>query len=253
MQLHERIAIYIIYAVITMPCAALVLSRRAALRSACLFPCVATVADMARAEELKLNSEFDAEYPGTAVIRMNAARARVRQLSAGALDGDWETVRQRLLWAGGMRDLRSARPGAGYTGHSFNDFNHCDLTCMLGSVQGESNTDGAVVGISSSNALGEGIRVASIPELGVGGSWSTCMIGCAEDPPRDVAHSAVQPPEATEQHALSPRSCTPPDQTQASEPLSLPTHFCCLPLVLDPLDAADLPTLQVPALAPMCK
>ena len=32
-----------------------------------------------------------------------------------------------------------------------------------------------VVGIAFSNRLGPGIRVASLPELGPGGSWSTCM------------------------------------------------------------------------------
>ena len=59
---------------------------------------------------------------------------------------------------------------------------------MLGDVQDESNADGSVSGISSRNLLGPGIRVASLPELGPGGSWSTCTNGCASDPPRDVAH-----------------------------------------------------------------
>ena len=34
------------------------------------------------------------------------------------------------------------------------------------------------------NLLGPGIREASLPELGEGGSWSTCTNGCASDPPR---------------------------------------------------------------------
>ncbi len=42
--------------------------------------------------------------------------------------------------------------------------------------------------IAVGNFLGEGIRIASIPELGDGGSWSTCAIGCNVEPPRDVAH-----------------------------------------------------------------
>lgn len=42
--------------------------------------------------------------------------------------------------------------------------------------------------IAIGNFLGEGIRIASIPELGQGGSWSTCAIGCNVEPPRDVAH-----------------------------------------------------------------
>ena len=54
------------------------------------------------------------------------------------------------------------------------DYNHCDLTTMLGDVQDESNADGSVAEISRSNLLGPGIREASLPELGEGGSWSTC-------------------------------------------------------------------------------
>jgi hypothetical protein len=42
--------------------------------------------------------------------------------------------------------------------------------------------------IAIGNNLGNGIRVASIPELGPGGSWSTCANGCHVDPPQDVAH-----------------------------------------------------------------
>ena len=39
-----------------------------------------------------------------------------------------------ILWAGGLKDIRNAPPGYGYTGHSFNDYNHCDLTTMNGEV-----------------------------------------------------------------------------------------------------------------------
>jgi len=45
-----------------------------------------------------------------------------------------------------------------------------------------------VEGIAYGNRLGEGIRIASLPELGAGGSWSTCAMGCNKDPPQDVAH-----------------------------------------------------------------
>jgi hypothetical protein len=48
--------------------------------------------------------------------------------------------------------------------------------------------DGEIAGIAIGNNLGTGIRMASIPELGPGGSWSTCALGCAKDPPQDVAH-----------------------------------------------------------------
>jgi hypothetical protein len=131
----------------------------------------------------------DAQYPGTAVERMMNVRQRVRQLAeSGELNGQpWEDVRRRLLWAGGLRDLTNVRPGQGYTGHSFNDFNHVDLTCM---TEVDNAHDGqSIPGIAPGNKLGEGIRAASAPELGPGGSWSTCAMGCHTDPPNDVAHT----------------------------------------------------------------
>lgn len=130
----------------------------------------------------------DSKYPGTAVERLNSVHGRVAKLTRAELDQEWPAVRRRLLWAGGLRDLEDAAPGGGYTGHAFNDYNHCDLCTMLGDVQDESNANGAVNEISRRNLLGPGIRVASIPELGPGGSWSTCTNGCDTDPPRDVAH-----------------------------------------------------------------
>jgi hypothetical protein len=49
--------------------------------------------------------------------------------------------------------------------------------------------NGQVEGIHFSNQLGPGIQIASITDgLGEGGSWSTCMLGCAREPPQDVAH-----------------------------------------------------------------
>lgn len=75
----------------------------------------------------------------------------------------------------------------GYTGHSFNDYNHVDLTTMNdGTVMNTNN--GEVKQIARGNLLGPGIQIASLPELGPGGSWSTCANGCNQDPPRDVAH-----------------------------------------------------------------
>jgi hypothetical protein len=41
---------------------------------------------------------------------------------------------------------------------------------MLDSIADNEN-DGTVKGIAIGNRLGEGIRIASIPELGPGGSW----------------------------------------------------------------------------------
>lgn len=148
----------------------------------------------------------DPEYPGTAVDRMEAVRDRVRSLT-DIRDGGmaWEEVRRRLLWAGGLRDLPAAIPGQGYTGHSFNDFNHVDLTCML---DADDENTGNIPGIAYGNFLGQGIRIASLPELGPGGSWSTCMMGCQHEPPKDVAHVQFRariafklvwvPPEFTE-------------------------------------------------------
>ena len=54
----------------------------------------------------------DPDYPGTAVERMHAVWARVAQLVEGYdLNGRWEDVRRKILWAGGLRDLPDAIPG----------------------------------------------------------------------------------------------------------------------------------------------
>lgn len=131
------------------------------------------------------NMIIDQDYPGTAVERMFAIRERVIGLEDGWANGPWDEVRRRILWAGGLRDLPDAVPGKGYTGHSFNDYNHVDLTAMR---DADNENDGSVKGIALGNFLGDGIRVASLPELGPGGSWSTCAIGCNKEPPQDVAH-----------------------------------------------------------------
>jgi len=128
---------------------------------------------------------IDTEYPGTAVERMIAIRERVSSLGDSALNGPWTQVRKKILFAGGLRDLENAAPGRGYTGHSFNDYNHVDLTAMR---EIDNRNDGSVKDISVGNSLGDGIRIASLPELGPGGSWSTCAIGCSKNPPQDVAH-----------------------------------------------------------------
>lgn len=133
------------------------------------------------------SDSFDKDYPGTAVIRMQNIRERVKSLTISNLSEDWENVRRKVLWAGGLKDLTTSRPGQGYTGHSFNDFNHCDLTAMLENYSSHEN-DGRVDGIHFQNQLGPGIKIASIEELGEGGSWSTCMMGCNKSPPQDVAH-----------------------------------------------------------------
>jgi len=137
------------------------------------------------------NMVVDPEYPGTALERLHNVHKRIQELDASAWNGRWEDVRRNLLWAGGLKDLPDAIPGQGYTGHSFNDFNHVDLTCMNDGSSDNEN-DGSVKGIAVGNRLGNGIRVASLPELGPGGSWSTCALGCDKEPPRDVAHIQFQ-------------------------------------------------------------
>mmetsp|Transcript_14172 Transcript_14172/g.31396 ORF Transcript_14172/g.31396 Transcript_14172/m.31396 type:complete len:259 (+) Transcript_14172:48-824(+) len=131
--------------------------------------------------------KVDPQYPGTAVERLQGIHLRVKTLSKEELSGDWQEVRRRLLWAGGLRDLPDVPPGQGCTAHSFNDDTHCDLTAMLGEVSHNQN-DGNIEGIATGNLLGPGIQVASLPELGPGGSWSTCINGCNFEPPQDVAH-----------------------------------------------------------------
>lgn len=129
----------------------------------------------------------DKEYPGTAVERMMAVHARVGELTDDDLNGPWDDVRRKILWAGGLKDLPDAIPGQGYTGHAFNDYNHVDLTCMAEQVSDNQN-DGSVQEIARGNLLGPGIRMASLTDLGPGGSWSTCSNGSNQDPPQDVAH-----------------------------------------------------------------
>ena len=134
-----------------------------------------------------LDDAIDPKYPGTATQRLHNIHKRLASLTSNTFDDEWELVRLQLLWAGGLKDLQSSRPGQGYTGHSFNDWNHCDLTAMRGQEAHNINA-GEVEGIAYSNQLGPGIKLASLEELGPGGSWSTCMMGCDRTPPADVAH-----------------------------------------------------------------
>ena len=145
------------------------------------------IAGMPKNAYAKTMVDTNNDYPGTAVERLENVRARVATLSEEDLSGDWEDVRRKLLWAGGLKDLPDAIPGQGYTGHSFNDYNHVDLTTMTDGTSNNRN-NGEVKEIAIGNFLGDGIRKASIPELGSGGSWSTCAIGCNLNPPQDVAH-----------------------------------------------------------------
>ena len=42
----------------------------------------------------------DPDYPGTAVERMMNVRERVSQLTNEDLNGPWEEIRRKILWAG---------------------------------------------------------------------------------------------------------------------------------------------------------
>ena len=132
----------------------------------------ATLVEPARADDA---------FPGTAEERRRAVAARIKELGVRAFAEPWPETRRNLLYAGGLKD-------APQTKLAFSDYNHCDLTCMAPAVMDESNADGAVAGVSTSNKLGEAIRANSLADLGPGGSWATCMIGCASEPLRDVAH-----------------------------------------------------------------
>lgn len=156
-------------------------------RSPVAFSPVRTKATMGAGDAPGGADDTLAEYPGTALTRMENAVARARSLTEEQLSGDWEDVRGLLLWAAGLRDIRDAAPGEGYTGHCFNDFNHVDATTMTLDVSDNENR-GAVQGIAFGNRLGPGIRVASDPDLGPGGTWCTCAQGGAAEPPADVAH-----------------------------------------------------------------
>jgi hypothetical protein len=161
---------------------------------------------------------IDEKYPGTAVERMLAARERATSLSETDLSGEWESVRQKILWAAGLRDLKNVQPGRGYTGHAFNDSNHCDATTMLGEVAHNLNDDGPgrVAGIAIGNRLGPGIEAASLPELGEGGTWSTCTNGCNLDPPQVHADSpTLGPPRMSRLRHLPTRRMWP---TSSSDP-----------------------------------
>ena len=174
--------------------------------------------------------ELDPDYPGTAVERMQAVRQRAASLTPLELSRDWSTsVRPRLLWAAGMRDLRDAAPGQGYTGHAFNDAIHVDATAMR-DEESDALNDGRVRGIALGNRLGPGIAAASLTELGPGGSWSTCQAPnsplSSPRPAEDsgVAHLQVTvPPHCCT--AAPPHRCTtvPPHRRTAHLPLCPPT------------------------------
>ena len=176
--------------------------------------------------------ELDPDYPGTAVERMQAVRQRAASLTPSELSRDWSSfVRPRLLWAAGMRDVRDAAPGQGYTGHAFNDAIHVDATAML---DGDALNDGRVRGVAIGNRLGPGIAAASLTELGPGGSWSTCQ----------ATSSPLSSPRPAEDSGVAHLQVTPsPHRRTAAPPrrrAAAPLHLLHLPL------CAQLPVPAVP-------
>lgn len=130
----------------------------------------------------------DQAYPGTADARQVTVEARASALETDLLSADWaSTVRPALLSACGLANNQFARPGNGYTGHCFDDFNHVDC-CTMAGEEAYNENGGQVEGIHFSNQLGPGIVSSSLTELGSGGSWCTCELGSGESPPADVCH-----------------------------------------------------------------
>ena len=129
-----------------------------------------------------------AGYADLAERRRWSAQLLASRLNASDLSGSWDAVRPLLLGACGLKDLRRARPGAGYTGHCFADWNHVDC-CTMALDAADAENGGKVAGIHASNFLGDGIRAARVDTLGPGGSWCTCAMGGASVPPGDVCHA----------------------------------------------------------------
>jgi len=142
-------------------------------------------------ESAPVKRNMSTTYPGTATERLKNAVERVKTIDQEGLNAEWEKVRVKLLWAAGLKDLQNVAPGRGNTSHCFNDYIHCDAATMLGDVQFSENED-RVKGIQRSNQLGYGIVAASDKDMGPGGSWCTCMNGCDQEPPQDVAHMQFQ-------------------------------------------------------------
>ena len=69
---------------------------------------------------------IDPDYPGTAVERLQNVHRRIADLvqtDPPVLNGPWDAVRRKLLWAGGLRDLPNAAPGQVHSVHErFNIF-----------------------------------------------------------------------------------------------------------------------------------
>ena len=109
-----------------------------------------------------------AAFPGTSLRRMEMIRRRIRALEPHELSREWPEVRRTLLRAAGLRDVSDRRRvGTGYTGHCFQDSNHCDATAMLLERSDDRNTGALGVhrAIAIGNHLGDGACRRRAPEL----------------------------------------------------------------------------------------
>eukprot|EP00041_Stephanoeca_diplocostata_P013871 m.247431 g.247431 ORF g.247431 m.247431 type:complete len:232 (+) comp19496_c0_seq20:321-1016(+) len=128
------------------------------------------------------------DFPGNAVRRNGIVASNAADIPQAVLDGQWTPLRASLLEACLLHNNESVLPGMGNTGHCFSDFNHVDCCTMLGrNVDNDNN--GKVEGIAFTNALGTGIRAASLDGgESSSGSWCTCQLGADKMPPQDVCH-----------------------------------------------------------------
>ena len=109
--------------------------------------------------------------PGTAEARASVARKLAREID---LNGQWDTVREQIVSACGLKVQRS-------TMHCFNDWNHVDCCAMDDSRTHNTNEQSKVVGMHEKNLLGPHITEASLTDHGPGGSWCTCHVSSPED------------------------------------------------------------------------
>lgn len=130
-----------------------------------------------------IDSKLLSNYDGTSSKRLQTIHRNLNKIPDESLIDNWETIRVKLLQAGGLKNVFE-------TQHILNDFNHCDITPMKKKTFEHINQN-KVKGIDKVNYLGDLIRKCSI-NYGLfsdkDGTWGTCMIGCNQLPPQDVAH-----------------------------------------------------------------
>ena len=141
-----------------------------------------------RCNKIKDNKKGGCKYLGTSEKRLKTIHNNISLLTINDLNGRWNYIREKLLFAGGLKNEYR-------TSHIFNDYNHCDLTPIKKDFF-ENENKGKVENINKKNYLGNVINECSINNnhnfTDNDGSWGTCMIGCGKNPPQDVAHIQFQ-------------------------------------------------------------